>query len=107
MPLARSQFHAVASDSMVRNRRSEKKTRSIVEFFEFVLPIWRTNSNTIVDPAGRHIARSQFPGCRAVRSPRERHFQLSFATYPGHNLRGENQKASLVKPGARACAARQ
>src|SRR4029450_7690736 len=97
MPLARSQFHAVASDSMVRNRRSEKKTRSIVEFFEFVLPIWRTNSNTIVDPAGQHIACSQFPDCTAARLPQDRYFHFSAATFLRCNLRPEAQIWSLTE----------
>ena len=46
---------------MARNRRSEKRSVRSVEFFEFVLTIWRTNSDMIADPAGRHIACSQFP----------------------------------------------
>ena len=82
---------------MARSRRSEKKIRSLVEFFEFVLTIWRTNPGTIADPAGRHIACSQFPGCKAGRSPQDRRFDLSVATFLRHNLCGEDRTESLAE----------
>ena len=82
---------------MARSRRSEKKIRSIVEFVEFVLPIWHTISNTIVDPAGRHIVCSQFRGCRVVKSQQDRHFRWSAATFLRRNLAGEDQTESLTE----------
>src|SRR4030081_3316839 len=86
---------------MARSRHSEKKIRSIVEFCGFGLPIWRTNSNTIADPAGRYIACSQFPGCRVVRSRQDRHFHLSAATFLQCNLAGEDETESSTENVAR------
>ena len=92
---ARSRSGGATSDSTARSRCSEKKIRPIVEFFELVLTIWRTNSDTIADPAGRHIACSQFQGCKVVRSPQDRRFHLSVASFPRCNLRREDQIWSL------------
>ena len=84
---------------MARSLRSGKKIRLLVELVGFVLPTWRTTSNTIVDPAGRHTAYSQFPGCKAARLLQDRHFHLSAATCLEGNLPGENESESPAECG--------